>query len=85
MVWPTQRAIVLVRMRKGAVINDALTKFTLLHLKQQLVTGRKGTRSRAECLVDQGMELADSPWAVAEASDERLTMLRDTQVLEDVT
>ena len=72
MVWPTQRGIVLVRMRKGAVINDALTKFTLLHLKQQLVTGRKGTRSRAECLVDQGMELADSPWSLTLCSNRTL-------------
>ena len=48
------------------------------------VTGYNRTRARAEWLEDLGVELADSPRAVAEASEVTLAMLRDTQALHDV-
>ena len=48
------------------------------------VTGYNRTRARAQWLADLGVEMADSPRAVAEASEVTLSMLRDTQALLDV-
>ncbi len=48
------------------------------------VTGYNRTQSRAQWLIDLGMRWAGSPRAAAEASGVTLSMLRDTQALEDV-
>jgi len=49
------------------------------------VTGYNRTRSRAQWLVDLGMRWADSPREVAEAADVTLSMLRDTDALNEVS
>ncbi|MCS7171826.1 MAG: NAD(P)-dependent oxidoreductase [Armatimonadetes bacterium] len=49
------------------------------------VVGYNRTRSKAQWLMDLGMEWADSPRAVAEAADVIFTMVRDTQALLAVT
>jgi len=49
------------------------------------VVGYNRTRSKAQWLVDLGMEWADSPRAVAEAADVIFTMVRDTEALRAVT
>ena len=56
----------------------------LLAAKQRVV-GWNRTRSKAEPFLDQGMEWADSPRAVAEASDVVLTMVSHHPALEAVT
>ena len=48
------------------------------------VTGYNRTKSRAYWLIDLGMRWADTPRAVAEASDITLSMLRDTEALHSV-
>ena len=48
------------------------------------VTGYNRTRSKAAWLVDAGMELADSPRAVVEASRITFTMVSDTAALRAV-
>jgi 3-hydroxyisobutyrate dehydrogenase-like beta-hydroxyacid dehydrogenase len=49
------------------------------------VTGYNRTRSRAEWLMDLGMQWGESPRAVAEAADVTITMLANTEALQAVT
>lgn len=49
------------------------------------VLGYNRTRERARALVDAGLRLAESPRAVAEATDVIFTMVTDTPALEAVT
>jgi 3-hydroxyisobutyrate dehydrogenase-like beta-hydroxyacid dehydrogenase len=49
------------------------------------VTGHNRTRSRAEWLLDDGMQWAETPRAVAEAGDVVFTMVTDTAALRAVT
>ena len=49
------------------------------------VVGYNRTRSKAQPLLDAGMEWRDTPRAVAEAADVVFTMVRDTQALNAVT
>jgi 3-hydroxyisobutyrate dehydrogenase-like beta-hydroxyacid dehydrogenase len=49
------------------------------------VTGYNRTRSKAQWLLESGMEWADTPRAVAESSDITLSMVSDTQALYAVT
>ncbi len=49
------------------------------------VTGYNRTRAKAQKLIDEGMKWADSPRAVAEASDVTLSMVTDTKALEAIT
>lgn len=48
------------------------------------VTGYNRTKSKAQWLLDAGMQWADSPRAVAEASDVSLSMVTNTNALKDV-
>jgi len=49
------------------------------------VTGTNRTRSKADWLVQMGMEWADSPRKVAEAAEVVFTMVTDTEALRAVT
>ena len=49
------------------------------------VVGYNRTRTKAQPLVDAGMEWRDTPRAVAEAADVVCTMVRDTEALHAVT
>jgi 3-hydroxyisobutyrate dehydrogenase-like beta-hydroxyacid dehydrogenase len=49
------------------------------------VTGYNRTRSKAQWLIDRGMKFADSPRAVAEASDVTFTMVTNSAALGAVT
>jgi 3-hydroxyisobutyrate dehydrogenase-like beta-hydroxyacid dehydrogenase len=49
------------------------------------VVGYNRTRSKAQWLLDLGMEWAESPRAVAEAADVVFTMVTDTRALQAVT
>jgi 3-hydroxyisobutyrate dehydrogenase-like beta-hydroxyacid dehydrogenase len=49
-----------------------------------VVTGFNRTRPRAEWLVERGMRWAESPRAVAEASDVTFVMVTDSQALDAV-
>src|SRR5262245_3512923 len=49
--------------------------------KGHTVTGYNRTRSKAQWLIDKGMNWADSPRAVAEATDVTVSMLRDPEAL----
>src|SRR5438105_4547040 len=48
------------------------------------VTGYNRTRSKAQWLLDAGMRWADSPRAVAQASDITFTMVSNTSALQQV-
>jgi len=50
-----------------------------------VVTGYNRTKSKAQSLIEAGMRWADSPHAVARASDVVLTMVLDTTALQAVT
>ena len=52
--------------------------------KGHTVTGYNRTRSKAQWLIDRGMRWADSPRAVAAASDVVFTMVTDSPALEAV-
>lgn len=49
------------------------------------VTGYNRTRSKAQWLIDAGMQWADSPRAVAENSDITFSMVTDTRALAEIT
>ncbi len=49
------------------------------------VTGYNRTKSKAQKLMDAGMHWADSPRAVADASDVTLSMVTDTKALHAIT
>ena len=49
------------------------------------VTGYNRTKSRADWLLDLGMEWGDSPRAVAAAADVTLSMVSNTQALDAIT
>ncbi len=49
------------------------------------VTGYNRTRSKAQWLLDAGMQWADTPLAVTEASDIIFTMVTNTKALQEVT
>ncbi|MGB9234041.1 MAG: NAD(P)-dependent oxidoreductase [Terriglobales bacterium] len=53
--------------------------------KGHSVTGYNRTRSKAQWLIDRGMQFADSPRAVAEASDVTFTMVTNAAALGAVT
>jgi DNA-binding FadR family transcriptional regulator len=53
--------------------------------KGHTVTGYNRTRSKAQWLIDKGMKFADSPKAVAEASDVTFTMVTNAAALTAVT
>jgi 3-hydroxyisobutyrate dehydrogenase-like beta-hydroxyacid dehydrogenase len=53
--------------------------------KGHIVTGYNRTRSKAKWLIDHGMKSADSPRAVAEASDVVFSMVTNTAALAAVT
>ncbi len=53
--------------------------------KGHTVTGYNRTRSKAQRLIDQGMKFAESPKAVALASDVIFTMVTNAAALEAVT
>ena len=53
--------------------------------KGHTVTGYNRTRSRAQWLIDKGMKFADSPKAVAAASDVTFTMVTNAAALAAVT
>src|SRR5271168_272850 len=53
--------------------------------KGHTVTGYNRTRSKAQWLVDKGMQFADSPKAVALASDVTFTMVTNATALAAVT
>ncbi|MFZ1918739.1 MAG: NAD(P)-dependent oxidoreductase [Terriglobales bacterium] len=53
--------------------------------KGHTVIGFNRTRSKAQWLIERGMKLADSPRAVAEASDVILTMVTNAAALSAVT
>src|ERR1035437_4997024 len=53
--------------------------------KGHTVTGYNRTRSKAQWLIDQGMKFADSPKAVAAASDVTFTMVTNAAALAAVT
>src|SRR5580700_2416489 len=53
--------------------------------KGHRVTGYNRTRAKAQRLIDRGMRWADSPRAVAEASDFTFSMVTNSAVLADVT
>jgi 3-hydroxyisobutyrate dehydrogenase-like beta-hydroxyacid dehydrogenase len=52
--------------------------------KGHAVTGHNRTRSKAEWLIEKGLTWADSPRAVAEASDIVFVMVTDSRALEAV-
>jgi 3-hydroxyisobutyrate dehydrogenase-like beta-hydroxyacid dehydrogenase len=52
--------------------------------KGHTVTGYNRTRSKAQWLIDKGMKFADSPKAVAEASDVTFTMVTNAAALTAV-
>src|ERR1700689_1042402 len=49
------------------------------------VTGYNRTRAKAQWLIDKGMKFAESPKAVAEASDVTFTMVTNAAALAAVT
>src|SRR6267154_3645238 len=53
--------------------------------KGHSVTGYNRTRSKAQGLIDRGMRFAESPRAVAEASDVSFTMVTNAGALAEVT
>src|SRR6202158_6297339 len=53
--------------------------------KGYTVTGYNRTRSKAQGLIDRGMRFAESPRAVAEASDVSFTMVTNAAALAEVT
>jgi 3-hydroxyisobutyrate dehydrogenase-like beta-hydroxyacid dehydrogenase len=53
--------------------------------KSHAVTGYNRTRSKAQWLIDKGMKFADSPRAVAAASDVTFTMVTNAAALAAVT
>jgi 3-hydroxyisobutyrate dehydrogenase len=53
--------------------------------KGHAVTGYNRTRSKAQWLIDRGMQFADSPKAVAAASDVTFTMVTNASALAAVT
>src|SRR5258708_15045711 len=53
--------------------------------KGHSVTGYNRTRSKAQGLIDRGMRFAESPRAVAEASDVSFTMVTNAAALAEVT
>jgi 3-hydroxyisobutyrate dehydrogenase-like beta-hydroxyacid dehydrogenase len=53
--------------------------------KGHTVTGYNRTRSKAQWLIDKGMKFAESPKAVAEASDAIFTMVTNATALAAVT
>jgi len=52
--------------------------------KGHAVTGWNRTRTKAQWLIDKGMKFADSPRAVAEASEMIFCMVTDSHALEEV-
>jgi len=52
--------------------------------KGHTVTGYNRTRSKAQWLIDRGMQFADSPRAVAAAADVTLSMVTNSAALEEV-
>ena len=48
------------------------------------VTGYNRTRARAQWLIDKGMKFADSPRAVSEAADVTLSMVTNSEALEQI-
>jgi len=48
------------------------------------VTGYNRTRAKAQWLIDKGMKFADSPRAVSEAADVTLSMVTNSEALEQV-
>src|SRR3984893_4512078 len=53
--------------------------------KGHSVTGYNRTRTKAQGLIDRGMRFAESPRAVAEASDVSFTMVTNAAALAEVT
>jgi 3-hydroxyisobutyrate dehydrogenase-like beta-hydroxyacid dehydrogenase len=53
--------------------------------KGHTVTGYNRTRAKAQWLIDKGMKFADSPKAVAEASDVTFSMVTNIAALAAVT
>jgi 3-hydroxyisobutyrate dehydrogenase-like beta-hydroxyacid dehydrogenase len=53
--------------------------------KGHSVTGYNRTRAKAQWLVDKGMKLADTPRAVAEASEATFSMVTNSEALTAVT
>jgi 3-hydroxyisobutyrate dehydrogenase-like beta-hydroxyacid dehydrogenase len=53
--------------------------------KGHTVTGYNRTRSKAQWLIDKGMKWADSPRAVAEASDITMAMVTNSDALRNIT
>jgi 3-hydroxyisobutyrate dehydrogenase len=49
------------------------------------VIGYNRTKAKAQKLIEEGMKWADSPRAVAEASDITISMVADTQALDAIT
>ena len=49
------------------------------------VTGYNRTKSKAEPLIEMGMKWADSPRAVAEASDIIFSMVTNTKAVQAIT
>src|ERR1051326_7930386 len=52
--------------------------------KGHTVTGYNRTRAKAQWLIDKGMKFAESPRAVAEASDYTFAMVTNTAALQAV-
>src|SRR5579863_6469963 len=48
------------------------------------VTGYNRTRAKAQWLIDKGMKFADSPRAVSEAADVTLSMVTNSEALEQI-
>src|SRR5258708_14291887 len=53
--------------------------------KGHTVTGYNRTRSKAQWLIDKGVKFAESPKAVADASDVTFTMVTNAAALSAVT
>src|ERR1700730_3749290 len=53
--------------------------------KGHSVTGYKSTRAKAQWLVEKGMKWADSPQAVASASDFTFTMVTNAAAIAAIT
>src|SRR3954470_23977094 len=52
--------------------------------KGHSVTGFNRTKSKAQWLIDKGMKWADSPRAVAEAADVVISMVTNSEALEQI-
>ncbi len=85
-------------MRAGGKVDKRMAKLGFIGLgvmggnmvarlleKGHTVTGYNRTRSKAQWLIDRGMKFADSPKAVALASDVTFTMVTNAAALAAVT